>query len=102
MVFEPLSGSKEFDCQTCHNLEAATPIEHGQKLTAILDIALSGCATCSLVSSAVMKLRPEQPAVDDIKVGWDNMRMQGLRIVVGKWSDGTFLFAIDMYTENSE
>ena len=92
-------GHEEIRCETCHGLEAATPVEHGKKLTVILETALGGCATCSLVSSAVMQLRPDQPAVDEIKVGWDTMRIQGLRIVVGKWADGTFLFAIDMYTE---
>lgn len=102
MLQQFLFGSQDSSCDICHKLEAATPIGHGQKLTVILDKARDGCTTCSLVSAAVLRLRPEQPVVDDIKVGWDNMRIQGLRIVVGKWSEDEFLFAIDMYTEAGE
>lgn len=85
-------------CLICRNLEIAVPLEHGYSLSSITKQSSKGCKTCMLVGDAVVAIAGKDAQLDDIKVGWDTMRLQGLRIVVGSLSLEKFLYGIDMYT----
>ncbi len=89
--------AEDLRCAICGNLDISTPLEYGHSLVSILQQASHGCKTCSLLCNAVMALC-EEVALDEVKVGWDTNRIQGLRIVVGAISSNVFLHGIDMFT----
>ncbi|KAI9167872.1 hypothetical protein HJFPF1_04012 [Paramyrothecium foliicola] len=63
--------------------------------------AADGCKYCKLVSDAVTRFHDEEPKLKMLIVGWDTMRIQGLRIVVGDESR-RFLYGLDMYGSAGE
>ncbi|OAQ90114.1 heterokaryon incompatibility protein [Purpureocillium lilacinum] len=85
-------------CALCNGLVDAVPLDHGHRLTLLRRQAAQGCRTCELVSDAVLAINQEEQPSENLRVGWDTMRIRGLRVVVGADVTGLFLFGIDLYS----
>ena len=87
-------------CALCNGLVDAVPLDHGHRLSLLRRLAGQGCRTCEVVSDAVLAINLEEEPSEKLRVGWDTMRIRGLRVVVGADVTGLFLFGIDLYSSS--
>ena len=110
-----------FSCSVCKGLDESVCIHgegpgargvcitSGQSLEIIHNAAKKGCPTCTLLADAISKMKPSAIHDQDIKVGWDINRLDGVRVVAhraisqgptGEVVDvlrSRFLFSIDIF-----
>lgn len=85
-------------CHVCKDLGESLPLQQGLPLRIILQQSATGCSTCQIISEAVLAVGDDEDELGDLVIGWDMMRIEGCRVVVGSADTGQFVYGIDVYS----
>jgi hypothetical protein len=87
-------------CSVCKGLDESVSLDYGVPLLHIRRSATDGCQTCGLLLRSALSLNGLEDT--NLTIGWDMMRLDGLRIVVGSIEPRVFLFGLDMFVADGK
>ncbi|KAK6079503.1 hypothetical protein SCUP234_05672 [Seiridium cupressi] len=91
-------------CLICQDLDESVSAVHGVPLRRIRDSFDEGCGcqTCGLLFQSYSLLKEPNKEEGDVIMGWDAMRLNGLRVVVKQEGKRDILFSADLYCIEGE